>query len=277
MIDFNAYTNNIYQKDGIYFSIKESNISYPDGGNADCFQLEENSFWFNHRNQCIIEAVKKYITPESHFFDIGGGNGFVAKGLEKNGIETVLVEPGIQGCLNARTRKLSNILCSTLENASFKSNTVPNIGLFDVVEHIEKDIKFLKSIYSYVKKEGLVFITVPAYNTLWSNEDVDAGHFRRYTLSSIEDKLIKIGFTIEYSSYLFSVLPLPIFLFRTIPSKLGRNKNSGALVKHKKEHGTDNSIFVKILNRFFKVELGAIKNGIRIPTGSSCFVVARKH
>ena len=41
-------------------------------------QLEEDSFWFNHRNNIIANAVKKH-SKGNVFFDIGGGNGFVAK------------------------------------------------------------------------------------------------------------------------------------------------------------------------------------------------------
>src|SRR5882762_915370 len=98
------------------FSKKISKISYPETGNENCFQIEENSFWFNHRNNCVREAVLRY-SPNSIFFDIGGGNGFVARELENKGISTVLVEPGIQGCLNAKKRNLKNLICSTLENA----------------------------------------------------------------------------------------------------------------------------------------------------------------
>ena len=39
-------------------------------------------------------------------FDIGGGNGFVANYLSKKGFETILVEPGIDGCINGRERGL---------------------------------------------------------------------------------------------------------------------------------------------------------------------------
>jgi hypothetical protein len=61
-------------------------------------------------------------------------------------------------------------------------------------------------------------------NNFWFNEDVDAGHYRRYTTKTINQKLIKNGFEIVYSSYIFSILPLTIFLIRSLPSKLGLNK-----------------------------------------------------
>ena len=47
-------------KHGIYFSSSRSEIYYPDDGNENCTQIEEESFWFAHRNNIISESVKKY-------------------------------------------------------------------------------------------------------------------------------------------------------------------------------------------------------------------------
>lgn len=274
-MNLEKYTDDLVERDGILFAKKEAEISYPKSGNENCFQFEDSSFWFKHRNNCIIEAVKKYC-PDNLFFDIGGGNGFTAKGLEESGISTVLIEPGVQGCLNAKKRNLKNIVCSTLENASFKKDTIPSIGLFDVVEHIENDVEFLTSTYTFLKKDGFVFITVPAFTTLWSNEDMDAGHFRRYTLKELEDKLKTIGFVIKYSTYIFSILTVAVFLFRALPSKLGLNKNSNSFDKHKNEHKSKKGIIDKVLNWIWECELNKIKKGTKISIGGSCFVIARK-
>jgi 2-polyprenyl-3-methyl-5-hydroxy-6-metoxy-1,4-benzoquinol methylase len=195
--------------------------------------------------------------------------------LEEKGISTVLIEPGIQGCINAKNRGLNNVVCSTLENASLIKGSIPAIGLFDVVEHIEHDVDFLKSIYSYLKDGGFVFITVPAFNALWSNEDVDAGHFRRYTTKELKRKLQSVGFQIEYSTYIFSILPIAVFLFRTLPSKLGLNRNSDSLDKHKKEHKSG-GLAGKILNYIWSFEISRIKSGKVIRIGGSCLVIGRK-
>lgn len=275
MVEIENYTDGLIERNGILYAESKSEISYPDDGNNICFQIEENSFWFRHRNNCIVEAVKKY-APSSDFFDVGGGNGFVTKALEENGIQSILVEPGADGCLNAQKRSVKHIICSTLENALFKKDRIPAIGLFDVVEHIENDKAFLQSIYAFLKPDGYVFITVPAFYVLWSNEDKDAGHYRRYTLNTLEDKLKLAGFTIEYATYIFCVLPAPIFLFRTITSRLGFNKKSNDPEKHKHEHEAKKSVLQKILNKIWRYELRQISAGKKIPFGSSCFVVARK-
>lgn len=269
------YSDELVERDGIHFAKKESEISYPKGGNQQWFQIEENSFWFKHRNQCILSLVEKH-SPKELFFDIGGGNGFIAKWLENNNINTVLVEPGIQGCVNAKERGLTNVVCSTLEDAEFKENSIKAIGLFDVVEHTPNDVEFMKLIASNLASEGLVYITVPSYNLLWSNEDKDVGHFRRYTLKRMKKVLIEAGFEINYATYIFSILPIPIFFFRTIPSFLGFNKNSNDLSKHQNEHKEYSGFVNSILNKIWNCEIKRVRLGKKLCFGGSCLVVAKK-
>ncbi len=273
MID--TIATNIVLRDGIWYSNNRSNISYPDEGNTHCFQIEENSFWFKHRNNCITKTVLKY-SPDKVFYDIGGGNGYVSKGLQNHNIEAVLVEPGIKGAINAQKRGLKHVICSTFEDAGFLNEQIDAIGLFDVVEHIEDDYKFLSSINTLMKQNGVVYITVPAYKWLWSNEDVDAGHFRRYTLHSATKLLNKTGFEIIYKSYLFSFLPFPILIFRTIPSLLGFNKKSADVSKHANEHTKSKGVGGKIIDKILDAELKRITKSRVVPFGSSCFLVARK-
>ena len=275
-MNLEAIANNIEKKDGIYYSKDNSRISYPEEGNENCLQIEQDSFWFNHRNHVIIETVKTF-SPNSFFFDIGGGNGFVSKGLQNSGFKVALVEPGNVGTINAKSRNIDNIICSTLEDAEFKPETMDSVGLFDVVEHIEDDLNFLSEIHNYLKSEGHVFITVPAHNMLWSREDLKAGHYRRYSLSGITQLLEKSGFKVEYSTYFFTILPIPIFLFRSIPSKLKLTKNSyDRLSKNKKEHSTKKSIINDIMKKVWNWELSYIKKLKKLNFGGSCLVVGKK-
>jgi len=165
-IDFRSISNNLELVDDIWVIKSKSKISYPDDANEMCFHIEENSFWFRHRNNCIIEVVKLF-PPKGIFFDIGGGNGFVAKELEENGIEPVLVEPGETGVANARKRGLRNIICAALENAGFKPQTLSTVGLFDVVEHIKDDKAFLQLVFELLEPGGRLYLTVPSFNFLW--------------------------------------------------------------------------------------------------------------
>lgn len=261
--------------DGIYYSEKNSTISYPKDGNDKYLEIEEDSFWFNHRNNIIINLVNKF-SSNKIFFDIGGGNGFVSKGLQDSGINVVLIEPGISGALNAKNRKIKNIICSTLEDAEFEKSSLESIGLFDVIEHIPNEHAFLKNIYSYLKEDGYLFITVPAYNLLWSSEDDDAGHYKRYTLNQLSQLLVKSGFNIVYSTYFFSILLLPIFFFRSLPSKIGIKKTKNDLSKNKKEHTNSKGIFGYLISKIWNWELKKIKELKKIAFGGSCFIIVKK-
>ncbi len=247
---------------------------YISDGNNDAAQVEANSYWFNHRNKVLASLAKHYCKPGDIFYDVGGGNGFVTKGLEEAGIDSVLIEPGVGGVLNAKKRGVKNVICASTETCGIAKNTIDAIGVFDVVEHIEDDKKFLQELNGMLKPKGLLFMTVPAFEFIWCNEDDYAGHYRRYTTGRAKKVLNEAGFDILFSSYLFSVLPIPIFLIRSIPSRLGMHKKVDDVEKYKKEHNTSNS--KGVLQKIWDWELKRINDLKPIPFGSSVLMVAVK-
>ena len=263
------------RENGIYFSKKNNTISYPEKGNQDCYQYEDDSFWFQHRNNVIAESIKN-LSKKEVFFDIGGGNGFVAKRLQDEGIETVLVEPGVSGAKSARERGVQKVICSTLNDAGFKKESISSVGFFDVMEHIENDKEFVSEIASFLKPNGLLYLTVPAYNGLWSKDDEYAGHYKRYKLKELEHMFNDLGFEIQYKSYLFSLLFLPILFFKTIPSKFGLAADPSDVNQQKKNHVTKKGIMSSILASIWNWELNQVKKRKKIPIGSSCFLIAKK-
>jgi hypothetical protein len=271
-IDLSRFVKN----NSIYFLSTLKEVSYPKEGNSLSFLIEEKSWWFQFRNKFIASYVKKF-APNTTFWDIGGGNGFVSKGLHENGIHTILVEPGIDGAVNASNRGLNHIFCATFEELQINPEMIEAAGLFDVLEHIEDPHSFLSKINKSMQKDGKLFITVPAYNFLWSVDDDFAGHFKRYTISSLNDTLDAAGFEMVKSTYFYSFLIFPIFFFRTLKQKIqGADiQDVNNLAKAKSEHG-DQGILVAIMKPIWKLELWMIRKGIKIPFGSSCLVVAKK-
>lgn len=261
-------------KDGIYFSQNTNKISYPKEGYQNCFQIEDNSFWFKHRNNCIIETINNF-PPPGIILDIGGGNGFVSLEIKKNGYEVSILEPGINGILNAKKRGLKKLICANFNEIDLYQNSIPAIGIFDVLEHIEDDVVFLKKIQKSLITGGKLYITVLAYNWLWSDKDIIAGHYRRYNLNQLKSIVKQIGLEIEYFTYIFSILPIPIFLFRTLPSKLNL-KQKETQKRTENEHKKRNGLTGNILQKIWDSELKAISKEKIIPFGGSCLLVARK-
>ncbi len=264
-------------EDGIWYAADSKPLSYPDDGNEACFSVEDDSFWFQHRNHCICSVVEHFPPDENGvIFDIGGGNGFVALGLKKAGYQVALVEPGVAGARNAKNRGLENVICATTDSAGFEARSMPAVGLFDVVEHIEHDVEFLISVKELLSDDGRLYITVPSYSWLWSNEDITAGHHRRYSIKTMSDTLRSAGFEVEFSTYIFRFLPLPIFLLRSLPFKLGITKQRQTSGETEREHVGGNSFRTKVLDFLLAREVKKLRQKRAMKFGGSCLIVARK-
>jgi len=262
-------------KDGIWSSTDIENISYPSDGNEAFFAIEDHSFWFRHRNNCIVSVVNAYPPKNNEtIFDIGGGNGFVSFALANAGFDVALVEPGASGTAKAKNRGIKNIICATTNTAKFKPHSLPAVGLFDVIEHIENDLAFLQAIKNLIVQGGYLYATVPSYSFLWSEEDVSAGHFRRYTVASISRVLKSAGFQIELCSYIFRFLPPLVFLLRTLPYRIGfstgkKNKNIS------RDHAAKGGVMGKILDSLLEPEIENLNKKNPMMFGSSCLIVAK--
>jgi len=266
-------TTGLYFTGNIWYSKTKMGISYPENGNKDYFEIEEQSFWFVHRNNILIEIINRYSNGNS-FFDIGGGNGYVAKKLQENGFDAFLIEPGLEGIVNAQKRGVRKLINSTFQEACFKPNTLYNVGLFDVLEHIEDQDKILNDIYNVLTQDGMMFLTVPAFNLLWSDEDDYAGHFKRYRRNELVEIVRNHGFEVIYSTYFFSFLFFPVLFFRAIPSKIGLYK---ANLRKTKKHHLTKYVSHKNLEMLFNIELKKILTCNTLKIGSSILVVAKKN
>lgn len=262
-------------QEGWWRSRTVSGVSYPEDGNALCFAVEDSSFWFRHRNRCIVEALKLF-PPPGPLFDVGGGNGYVARAIQEQGYEVVLVEPGLAGVRNALNRGIHQVVRATLEDAGIKPDTLPAVGLFDVVEHIRDASAFLADINRLVIPGGRIYVTVPAYQWLWSGEDDLAGHARRYTIPTLRRVLEEAGYTIELATYFFGFLHLPILLRRVIPYRLGLAPKSvnGATIRS--DHEAGSPLAGRVLDVLTRRELSRLAAMRPLRMGGSCLAVARK-
>jgi len=251
---------------------KVDGISYPDEGNRDCLGIEESSFWFSHRNGCIAAVVGNF-PPQGAIFDIGGGNGLVARGLAEAGFQVVLVEPGEDGARNARQRGIDHVVCATLEEANFRDGSLPAAGLFDVLEHLEDDTAFLRQLRAKLAPGGRLYVSVPAYHLLWSVEDDYAGHFRRYRLAELGRVLEAAEFRVDFATYIFSFLPLPIFVMRSLPSRLGIVREHDVR-RTERQHLRKSGLGAKLTNWMCGWELMRVRQTRKLALGGSCLVAA---
>ncbi|MEI6534071.1 MAG: class I SAM-dependent methyltransferase [Verrucomicrobiaceae bacterium] len=257
--------------DGLWRPAVVSSVSYPEDGNETCLQVEDGSYWFAHRNRCILAAMQHF-PPQGTVYDIGGGNGFVAQGMQNAGHDVVLVEPG-SGARNAVRRGVKKVIWATLADAGLQAQSMPAAGAFDVVEHIEDDVGFLNVIKDGLEPGGRFYCTVPASSLLWSDEDVHAGHYRRYTRSSLARAMEKAGMEVEYVTQMFAWLVLPVLALRMLPFRI-RGSRKANLSTVQSDHRLP-AMLDGLVGRLHEWELSRIKAAKSVFPGTSLLCVAR--
>ena len=258
--------------DGLWSSRTERALSYPEGDHDHLVRVEDQSFWFEHRNRCLAQWLERF-PPGGPILDVGAGNGFVTRGLIAAGFPTVALEPSRAGAQHALERGLEPVIHATLEDARFPPHSLPAAGLFDVLEHIEDRRALLAHLRQCLQPGGRLYLTVPAHRWLWSSEDVRAGHHLRYTARSLRAELTAGGFEVESCQAFFSFLVPPVLLLRVLGERLGlRRDGPEALTRdlappHPAVRGA-----VGVICRVERALLGA---GFPLPLGTSLFAVAR--
>lgn len=250
--------------------LAESSTALSAEAHALLAEIEPQSYWFNHRNDVIAAVVRRF-PPMGPILDIGGGNGYVSLGLKAGGFECIVVEPGEVGAVNAAKRGFP-VIRAPFQNLQLRDETVPCAGMFDVLEHIEDDVGALANLHRVLAQGGRLYVAVPSYRLLWSDDDVKAGHFRRYRQRALCQRLEQAGFTVEYGTYFFAILVAPIFLMRVLTALLRLKSESKARQDHTLPRGAIGAVF----RRSFSYELAKIASGSKLNFGASCLVVARK-
>ncbi len=262
-------------QDGVYLSpARPDKISYPEDWNERFYSIEDESYWFRHRNEVIKTVIQRF-GIRGVMLDVGGGNGFVTRMLAEIGLDPILVEPYLQGCRNAQKRGVQNVICGHLKDLDSRAARVGCIGIFDVLEHVEQEDEFLQAIHGALSDQGKLLIAVPAYPQLWSADDEQAGHYRRYSPKQLNALLGRNGFRVSFCSYFFNCLLVPVFLFRRLPRMLKSVANINHYKFEEKQHVVRGRVTRRILSSLFRAELKRLQKG-KVASGTSILVVAEK-
>jgi SAM-dependent methyltransferase len=233
--------------------------------------MEAGHFWFRARNALIIWALGKYGADVLSFMEIGCGTGFVLQGISSQFPEMHLVASEIysEGLAFAADRvPIVEFMQMDARNIPFVDE-FDAIGAFDVLEHINEDEVALNQMFRALKPRGLLLLTVPQHDWLWSEVDNYACHVRRYSAHALHDKVTCAGFSILRStSFVTTLLPL-MFISRLLQRDKGKH-----FEPHEELHV--NPLVNRILEGFLRLELWFIQRGVSFPVGGSRLLVAAK-
>jgi SAM-dependent methyltransferase len=93
--------------------------------------------------------------------------------------------------------------------------------LLDVLEHISDDRGFLREFVERLDAGGLLLVSVPAHQVLFTQHDVALGHHRRYSTRELRAVLDEVGLTPRRSGSLFGSLIVPRALAKALERARG--------------------------------------------------------
>lgn len=105
-----------------------------------------------------------------------------------------------------------------------KAYKVDIVLAMDVLEHVQDDYSTLIELKNILKPNGLLLITVPAFQHLWSSHDIALGHYRRYKKYELSLLLESTGFETVKLHYVFSyIYPIVLFVRKFLRNSFKKN------------------------------------------------------
>ena len=151
--------------------------------------------------------------------DIGAGNGLILKFFKLRGFEVSGIElEKDQVHQMKQDFKLKGVAIAQGDITRMKGKQNFDVVIAsDVIEHIENDSNALFNLYSFVKPNGYLVITVPAHMHLYGKRDKNWGHYRRYDKHALVKKLESLdGCKVQSVSYWNIIGYVAYFFFEKI-------------------------------------------------------------
>ncbi|MEM1327896.1 MAG: methyltransferase domain-containing protein [Bacteroidota bacterium] len=239
--------------------------------------------WELARFEVVCDLLKKYVGEKDrlNILDLGCGDTFFVENLAQRftnsqfyGVDIEFADEDLE-MLSDKLKDEPIQLFRTLDDleAGAAPKAIDIVLLLDVVEHIEFDVEFLQMLHnkSYITDQTKIFITVPAFQSLYTSHDDFLGHYRRYDNTHLERTIQKAGFQKLKVGYFFGSL-LPVRALKVVKEKLfGKDEESTGLVEWSGSKGKTNLI-KNVLQLDYKI--GQITGG-KLP-GLSNYIVINK-
>jgi SAM-dependent methyltransferase len=231
------------------------------------YEAEDRHWWFKGR-WAVVEALlaRTPLPPEPRILDAGCGTGGNLQRYSRLG-QASGVDPFPDAVRFCRERGLDSVQQAGLESLPFEDRSFDLIAATDVLEHIAAEHQALRELWRVAATDAALLLTVPAYMWLWSQEDENLHHKRRYTKPRLKQAVEQCGWEPRIATYFNSLLLAPIALARRLPQRSGESKA---------ELERTPAFLNGPLSVPMRIEAGLIRRGASLPAGVSVGIVCRK-
>jgi SAM-dependent methyltransferase len=188
--------------------------------NRQFIELEQSHFWFVARRRIFFHLLDAELDGrgELRVLDVGCGAGGMLGPLSRYG-EVSGIDTSSELVEFCRSRGFDSVKVGTAYDLPVADRSTDLITLFDTIEHVPDDLRVLRECSRALAPEGLLFVSVPAYQFLYANNDRVAHHERRYTATGLRRRLVEAGLVPARVSY-FNTLLFPAILPAVLAKKV---------------------------------------------------------
>lgn len=165
-------------------------------------EAESRHFWFVGTRAVIRSLLQRSLgaSPAGRVVDLGCGTGFTLGQVEGATLR-VGVDASPEALRFARGRTESRFVAASATALPFPSATFDVALALDVFEHVADDAAAAREALRVLRPGGLLVVTVPAFEALWSAHDEALHHLRRYRKPALRRLLETAGFELEHAGY----------------------------------------------------------------------------
>jgi SAM-dependent methyltransferase len=153
--------------------------------------------------------------------------------------------------------------------------TIDIVTAFDTIEHIPEEGAAIAECFRILKPGGLFFVSVPAYQFLFTHQDRVVHHQRRYTCRGLSRRLRAGGFEVVRASYInFLLFPIILPIVLLVKAK--------QMIKRPTDEDARSNVSVPVprwVNRCLAGIFGFERHvlaRVSMPAGHSLVAIARK-
>lgn len=172
--------------------------------------IDSSHFWFSARSKLIERRLRRIVGNRvTAILELGCGSGRFLPTLAGMAITCV----GVDGHPRSLEKAMERATTATLIHADIAQVPLADsqfdaVVMLDILEHATP-LPALEEAARLARPGGLLLLSVPAFQSLWSQVDQAAGHRCRYSLGQLRGELKSSGWELAgHTYYQFLVFPL---------------------------------------------------------------------
>jgi SAM-dependent methyltransferase len=241
------------------------------------YHNEREHWWFRGRERILRGQAQRIVRRQlrgsnAKILNIGVATGRSSEWLADYGTVTSL-EYDADCCEFTREHCGLDVVQGSVLDLDFSDGSFDLVCGFDVIEHVEDDVRAAAEIRRVLRPGGIAFITVPACHWLWSEHDEINHHFRRYSLRQLRN--LFSDYTVlsccGFNSILFPAIAAHRVSRSILEKVFGRSREAQSDFSRSRF-----TVAQRALEATFSFERTWLDRGIGPPWGVSALLVAQR-